>query len=256
RARGDPAIPSSQYRRAADIHPSSSLVCAAAVAAAASAECNAWRFVGALCAGAFPRLERPGMAERPLGIQSASLAADGRAWRVVDDRGRASAAVGHLAHRPWTRRPVSDLQPGHRIELAHRTDGSPDPAGAIEPSLFRGQIESRFLAIAAFSGHSGFGGVVRASHLASADDAGDARRDPLWPELAANLLRRRSPGVRQPHGAVRHLGRACDADRTQSRWHRGDDRDRNAAELDQPQAQAAVQYFAAVLTVTSMRAEG
>jgi hypothetical protein len=37
--------------------------------------------------------------------------------------------------------------------------------------------------------------MVRASQLARADDAGDARRDLLWPELAANLLPRRSAGV-------------------------------------------------------------
>ena len=72
------------------------------------------------------------------------------------------------------------------------------------------------------------------------NDAGDARRDLLWPELAANLLPRRSAGVRRPHGAVRHLGRTCDADSGESRWHRGDDRDRNATELDQYQAQAAI----------------
>ena len=30
-------------------------------------------------------LDHPGMAERPLGLQSAGLAAAGRAWRVVDD---------------------------------------------------------------------------------------------------------------------------------------------------------------------------
>src|SRR5258705_11494297 len=81
--------------------------------------------------------------------------------------------------------------------------------------------------------------MVRASQLARADDAGDARRDLLWPELAANLLPRRSAGVRRPHGAVRYLGRACDADSGESRWHCGDDRDRNAAELDQHQTQAA-----------------
>jgi len=75
--------------------------------------------------------------------------------------------------------------------------------------------------------------------LARADDAGDARRDLLWPELAANLLPRCSAGVRRPPGAVHHLGRTCDADSGESRWHRGDDRDRNAAEPDQHQTQAA-----------------
>ena len=114
------------------------------------------------------------------------------------------------------------------------------PQALANAALPIGQIESRSIATAAFFGHSGFGGMVRASQLARADDAGDARRDPLWPELAANLLPRRSAGVRQPHGAARHLGRACDADSAQSRWHRGDDRDRNAAELDQDQTQAAI----------------
>jgi hypothetical protein len=106
-----------------------------------------------------------------------------------------------------------------------------------------GQIEFRSIATAAFFGHSGFGGMVRASRLAMAKDAGDARRDPLWPELAANLLRRRSAGVRQPHGAAQHLGRACDADSAESRWHRGDDRDRNAAGLDRHQTQPAIIIF-------------
>ena len=91
-----------------------------------------------------------------------------------------------------------------------------------------------------FLAASGCGSMVRASQLARADDAGDARRDLLWPELAANLLPRRSAGVRRPHGAVHHLGRACDADSRESRWHCGDDRDRNAAELDQHQTQAAI----------------
>jgi hypothetical protein len=48
------------------------------------AERNAWRVAGALCPGARLRLDRPGVAERPLGLQSAGLAAAGRAWRVVD----------------------------------------------------------------------------------------------------------------------------------------------------------------------------
>ena len=49
-----------------------------------AAERDAWRLAGALCAGACLRLDRPGMAEQPLGLQSAGLAAAGRAWRVVD----------------------------------------------------------------------------------------------------------------------------------------------------------------------------
>src|SRR5439155_8839452 len=84
-----------------------------------------------------------------------------------------------------------------------------------------------------------FGGMARTSELAMADDAGDARRDPLWRELPVNLLPWRSAGARQPHSAGRHLGWASDADRAQSRWHPGDDRSRNAAELDQDQTKAA-----------------
>ena len=81
--------------------------------------------------------------------------------------------------------------------------------------------------------------MARASQLARADDAGNARRDPLWPELAANLLPRRSADVRQPCGAARHFRRTSDADSIESRRHPGDDRDRNIAELDQYQTQAA-----------------
>src|SRR5258705_8612568 len=81
--------------------------------------------------------------------------------------------------------------------------------------------------------------MVRASQLARADDPGYARSDPLWRELAANLLPWRSAGDRQPHCPARHLGWDCDADRARSRWHPGDDRGRGAAELDQDQTQAA-----------------
>ena len=42
-----------------------------------------WRVAGALCAGVRLRLDRPGVAERPLGLQSAGLAAVGCSWRVV-----------------------------------------------------------------------------------------------------------------------------------------------------------------------------
>ncbi|XSC43743.1 OpgC domain-containing protein [Bradyrhizobium sp. RDT10] len=99
---------------------------------------------------------------------------------------------------------------------------------------------SRSIATAAFFGHSGFGDMARASQLARADDAGNARRDLLWPELAANLLPWCSADVRQPRGAARHFRRACDADSIESRWHRGDDRVRNTAELDQHQTRAAI----------------
>src|SRR4029077_4626360 len=97
----------------------------------------------------------------------------------------------------------------------------------------------RPLATAAFSGHSHFGGMVDSSQLASAEDADDARRDPLRPELATYLLPWRFASFRQPHGAARHLERACDADRVECWWHHGDDRERNAAESDQHKPQAA-----------------
>ena len=80
--------------------------------------------------------------------------------------------------------------------------------------------------------------MARASQLARADDAGNARGNPLWRELAGNLLPRRSADARQPHSAGRHLGWTSHADRTQSRWHPGDDRGRNAAEFDQDQTKA------------------
>ena len=55
------------------------------------------------------------------------------AWWMIEDK----------RVRPWvtsrtalvTCRPVSALQPGHRIELAHQTAGSTDPAGAGEAAL-------------------------------------------------------------------------------------------------------------------------
>src|SRR5439155_10125703 len=132
RARGYTAIPSGQYRCAADLRASSSLVRAVAVVAVAAAERDAWCLAGALCAGACLRLDRAGVAERPLGLQSAGLPVAGCAWRVVDARGKASPAVAHVTHGAWTFRPVSALQPGHRIELAHQTAGSTDPACAGE----------------------------------------------------------------------------------------------------------------------------
>src|SRR5262249_19906642 len=145
-------------------------------------------------AGACLRLDLPGVAEQPLGLQSDGLAVAGRAWRVVDDRGRESPAMGEVTHGACTSRPVSALQPGHRIELAHQAAGSTGPSG--EAALPVGQIESPPSATAAFFGRSGFGGMVGAPQLARADDAGDARRNPLRPELAANLLSRRSSGIR------------------------------------------------------------
>ena len=82
--------------------------------------------------------------------------------------------------------------------------------------------------------------MARASQLAISNDAGHARRDALRPKLAANLLPRRPLDLRQSHGAARHFKRTCHADGIESRWHRGDDRGRNTAELNQYQTQAAI----------------
>src|SRR4029450_13557274 len=101
RARGGPAIPSGQYRRVAGLRASSPLVRAAAVAAVASAERDAWRLAGTLRVGACLWLDRPGVAERPLGFQSARLAAACRARRVVGDRGQQGPAVGDVTHDAW-----------------------------------------------------------------------------------------------------------------------------------------------------------
>ena len=123
----------------------------------------------------------------------------------------------------WSIKPLEALVPQALLTLLYPMDKSNlDPLRLLH-----------FLAIC------GFGSMVRASQLARADDGGDAQRDLLWPELAANLLPRRSAGVRQPHGAARHLGRADDADRAQCWWRPGDDRGGDAAELDQDQTQAA-----------------
>ena len=50
-------------------------------------------------------------------------------WMLEDKKVRPWVDVTHGA---WTCRPVSALQLGHRIELAHQTAGSTDPAGAGE----------------------------------------------------------------------------------------------------------------------------
>ena len=182
----------------------------------------------------------PGAAERPLGLQSAGLAAAGCAWRVVmleenrvwrwvTSRTVLGLAVLYLLFSlvialSWRIKPLEALIPQTLAKL-HQLD-------KLNLSI----------AIAAFFSHSGFGSMVRASQLARAEDAGDARRDLLWPELATNLLPRRSAGVRRPHGAVRHSDGLAMQIAAQSRWHRGDDRDRNAAELDhiKPRQQSAI----------------
>jgi len=104
-------------------------------------------------------------------------------------------AVGKVRRGVCPCRPLSALQPSHRTELAHQTAGRTDPANAGASALPIGQVESCPIATAAFSRHSRFGHMVGSSQLASAEDARDARRDPLWPELATDLLRWRSAGV-------------------------------------------------------------
>ena len=140
RARGDPAIPPRQHRRLAALRALSPFVRAAAVAAAASAERNARRVAVALRTGARLRLDHPGMAEQPLVLQSAGLAAAVCAWRVVDHRGQEIPAVGDLTHRACGCRSLSGVQPHHRIELEHQTAGSSGPAGAADAALPDGQI--------------------------------------------------------------------------------------------------------------------
>ena len=123
----------------------------------------------------------------------------------------------------WSIKPLEALVPQALLTLFYPMDKSNlDPLRLLH-----------FLALAVLVG------MVRASQLARADDGGDARRDPLWPEFAANLLPRRSADAGQPPGAARHLGRADDADRAQCWWRPGDGRGGDAAELDQHQTQAA-----------------
>src|SRR5215218_6296755 len=81
--------------------------------------------------------------------------------------------------------------------------------------------------------------MARTSQLARADDAGDARGDPLRRELSGNLLPRRFAGACQSHSADQHLRCSRDADRAQPCWHPGADRGCNAAELDQCQTQVS-----------------
>jgi hypothetical protein len=66
------------------------------------------------------------------------LAASGCTWRVVDDRGRESAAVGDVTHGVCTCRSLSGVQPHHRIELEDQTTGRNSPAGAAETVLSHG----------------------------------------------------------------------------------------------------------------------
>src|SRR5262249_19126130 len=145
---------------------SSSLICAAAVAAAEIPGRDAWRLAGALCAGAFLWLDRPGVAERSLGLQSAGLAVPGRAWCVVDDRRRGNTAAGGVAHSACACRPVSALRPVHCAELADQAAGSTNPARSGEAVLRVGQVESRSSAAFAFFGHRGGGDPTRAPQLA------------------------------------------------------------------------------------------
>jgi len=93
---------------------------------------DAGRLAGALCAGACLRLDRPGVAEQSLGLQSDGLAVAGCGLAVVDHRGHKVQAVR------WRSRAalvlcitsIAALQPDHRTELAHQAAGSTDPANA------------------------------------------------------------------------------------------------------------------------------
>ena len=58
------------------------------------AERDARRLAVALCAGVRLRLDRPGMAEQRLVLQSAGLAVADRAWRVVGHRGQENSGRG------------------------------------------------------------------------------------------------------------------------------------------------------------------
>src|SRR5579862_476578 len=153
--------------------------------------------------------------------------------------------MGDLAHGAGPCRSLSGLQPDRRVELERQAPRTAGPAGPGEAVFPAGQVESQSIAAAAFSRSCNSGGMVRASQLARADDAGDALREALWRELAAYLLRRRSPGACQPTDAARHLGSPCYPDRAKLRWNPGDDRCRNAAELDQHRTRATAPVDAA-----------
>src|ERR1700746_517247 len=209
------------------------------MAAVASPERDAWRLAVALRARARLRLDRSRLAKQRLVLQSPGLAASACLGRLVGHRGEEIPAVGELAHSAGSCRSLSGFQPNHCIELEHHAAGTTCPADSDETVFPAGPIDSQTVATAAFFCSCNCGGMVCASRLARANDAGDARRDALWRELAANLLLRRDAGARQPRGAARHLGWACDADRAQSWWNPGDDRRRDSAKLDQDQIQAA-----------------
>ena len=239
RACRDPAIPSRQHRHLADLRGFSRLVRAASVAAVKGAEPNPWRLAAALCARARFRLDRPGLAQQWLVLQSPGLAAPVRVGRVVGHRGEETAAMADLAHGAGACRSLSGFQPHPRIELEHQTACTAGPADSDASAFPRGQIESQSVAGAASPCSCDSGGKVCAANLARTDGGCDAWREALWRELAADLLPRRRAGARQPRGAAPHFGWACNADRAQSRWNPGDDRRRDASELDQDQTQAA-----------------
>src|SRR4029077_9561776 len=145
----------------------------------------------ALCARARLRLDRPRLAQPRLVLQSAGLAASACVGRVVDHRGEEIPAVGDLAHGAGPCRSLSGFQPDHRIELEHQAAGTAGPADSDEAIFPAGQIDAQSVATAAFFCCCNCGGMVCASRLPRANDAGDALRDALWRELAANLLLRR-----------------------------------------------------------------
>src|SRR5262249_37199116 len=151
-------------------------------------------FVVPLCARANLRLECSGLAQRRLVLQSAGLAASGRSWRVVRHRGGENPAVGGVAPGACSRRPLSGSWPDPRAELGDQATG---PAFIDERLLPSGQVESRSVAVAAFSGPCGCGVSAHSFGLAGAIDAGDALREVLWREFAADILSRRPAGARR-----------------------------------------------------------
>ena len=106
---------------------------------------------------------------------------------VVRRRGGEIPAVGDVAHGAYPCRSLSGVQPDHRTEWEHQAAGAAGPAQPDEPAFPAGQIESQSVAAAAFFGSCNCSVMVRSSGLARAIDAGDALREVLWREFAANL---------------------------------------------------------------------
>ncbi|MFK4490286.1 hypothetical protein ABIA45_005364 [Bradyrhizobium sp. USDA 336] len=147
----------------------------------------------------------PGVAEQRLVLQSARLAVAGCAWCVVCHGRQEVLAAVEFTLGAWTCRSLSGFQPDYRIGLEHQTTGGACPTDPDEVALPGGQIGPRSFAIAAFYCPCDLGGMARASQLARAVDAGDARGDPLRREPLGNLLPRRSARACRPHSAGQNL---------------------------------------------------